>query len=464
MLGISFGSIGTGLPKDIVQQLLAAEKIPMEKMNARKANIEEKKKLVVELTRLVDDINSWIRSNSDEKAFRELKTNARDDIVGVTVDKNVADTGNHQLEVLELAQKSSAMSTGFEDKDESYLGVGFIQYTLPSGDKHEIYVDESHSSLSGVAKLINTDPNSGMKASVVNDGSGSDSPWHLMISLTNTGADSNAEFPYFYFVDGIDDFSLEQERNAKNARVKLDGFEVEVPENKVKDLIPGVTLDLKKAAPGEEFTIGVTEDISAVTKKFTDIIEKINKLLKFIKDQNTLDEKSDTSKTLGGDILLQTLESRVRSAVFQEVDTDWGPMRPSQIGISFQRDGLLKFDEKMFNAKISENYAAVSQILLGKYTVETGEIPGFFTHLGEFVKNALRSPDGVLPQRKQGLESTIHQIDRRVADKQRMLDQKEKMLKDKFARLEGTMSQLQKSSAGLAALGASGGSAVQQLG
>ena len=114
------------------------------------------------------------------------------------------------------------------------------------------------------------------------------------------------------FVDGWDDLYIEKERKAQDAKVKLDGFEVELPDNKTSELIPGLTIDLKKAAPGEEFPIIITEDTEAVTAKIRDIIDKINAVFKFIIDQNTLDANSDTSQTLGGDIVLQTLESRLK--------------------------------------------------------------------------------------------------------------------------------------------------------
>jgi flagellar capping protein FliD len=39
---------------------------------------------------------------------------------------------------------------------------------------------------------------------------------------------------------------LDNEREARDAKIKLDGFEIELPSNTATELIPGVTLDLKK--------------------------------------------------------------------------------------------------------------------------------------------------------------------------------------------------------------------------
>lgn len=463
-MGISFGSINTGLPKDIVQQIINAEKIPIRTLEGRKDKIVEKKKLVDELIKLVTAMDGEIGKSGSAKNFREFKLEFNKELVDVTVDKNVANPGSYQFEVVQLAQKSSAMSSGFADKDNSYVGVGFVQYYLPNGDSKEIYVDQDNASLTGIANLINTDPSSGLRATVVNDGSGSDTPWRLLISLQKSGDEEIAEFPYLYFVDGEQDFYWESEREAQDAIVKLDGFELEFPSNKIKDLIPGVVIDLKKAKPGEEFPIIIGEDAEAITSKTKDLVEKINEVLKFVKAQNTLDEKSDTTKTLGGDIILTTLESRIRTAVFKDVMTEAGPRRFGDLGVRFQRDGLLKLDEKKFQSAIAENYQIVSQVLTGSVGPDGIASQGFLDYLKQASDSSLRMPDGLLQSRKRSLQSNVEQIDRRIADKQRHIDQKERVLKDKFARLEATISQIRNQGAGLAGMGGGAPSPVQELG
>lgn len=464
-MGISFGSINTGLPKDIVKQIISAEQVPIQNMEKQKGKIADKKGLVDQLSKLVEDVRGNIALNGNARSLREFKVDTNTDIIGVTTDKNRAAPGNYQFEVLELAQKSSAMSTGFSDKDESYVGVGFIQYTLPNGETKDIYVDSSNASLSGIAKMINKNSQLGVTANVINDGSGSDAPWRLVLSLNQTGDEALVEFPYFYFVDGEDDFQLEFQREAHDAKVKLDGFEVELPENKAKDLIPGVTIDLKKAKPGEEFSIKIAEDIEAVGAKVNDLVAKLNAVLKFIKEQNTMDEKTDTSRTLGGDIMLQTLQGRIHSAVFKDILTDSGYHRASEIGVTFNREGMIDFDQKKFQTLLSENYNLATQILTGAYNEDDGtKSQGLIDNLSDTVNAVLRTPDGIVSSRKKTLQGNIEAIDRRISQKQKYLEEKEKNLKDKFARLEGTISKIRSQGSGVAALGAGAMNPVQELG
>jgi flagellar hook-associated protein 2 len=463
-LGISFGSINSGLPKDIVQQIVEAEKIPIKQMEARKGKIEDKKALMGQLISLVENMRGEILKNKGARSLREMKVNTDGEAsLAITADKNVADPGKYSIEVLQLAGKSSAMSNGVEDKEKTYLGVGYIKAVLPNGESKEIYVDQEHANLTGIAKLINADPALGMKANVVNDGKDADEPYRLIISMQETGDGNKAEFPYLYLVDGEVDLYFDEEKPAQDAKIKLDGFEVEVPSNRVTDLIPGVTIDLKKAKPGEEFNVEITEDVEKIGGKVTSLVDNINNVLKFIKEQNTLDEKTDTSRTLGGDLTLTQIESRIRSAIFTTIMTDSGPHRIGDYGITFERSGLLKFDQEKFQSAISKDYKGVSQTLTGSYSVEKGKVNGFIDMLEDTAKSLLSSPSGVLTTRKSGLQSQVNQIDRQIANRQRQIGQKEEVLKAKFARLEETMSKIRGQGAGLAGLSGAV-NPVQQLG
>ncbi|MBP5295928.1 MAG: flagellar filament capping protein FliD [Bacteriovoracaceae bacterium] len=461
-MGIAFGPINSGLPKDIVQQLMAAERAPIQKMEARKANIQAKKELVNELNRLTTEVRDIVASNNNRIGFSELKVLTNDDLAKVSVDKNVAVPGVHTMEIVKLAQKSSAMSVGLADKDKTYLGVGYFQYELPSGETRKIYVDRDHATLTGLATLINQNQQLGLRASIINDGTGSKTPWRLIVTMEETGEENKIHFPKFYLVDGEEDFYLDQEREAHNGVIKVDGFEIQVPGNTVTNVIPGATIELQKAAPGQEFSITISEDQAQITDKVKNIYDKVNNVLRFIRDQNNLDETVDTTKTLGGDILLQNIESQIRGAMFQEIQTDYGKHRISEIGVNFQKDGLLKFDTDKFNRLANENYRMVSQIFTGTYDENNHKIQGHLDHLAEVLNRILRFPDGMLASRRRNLDSNINQIDQQIANRQRHLEQKEAMLKDKFARLEQTISQLQAQNIGANALAANAPKLIPQ--
>jgi flagellar hook-associated protein 2 len=135
-------------------------------------------------------------------------------------------------------------------------------------------------------------------------------------------------------------------------------------------------------------------------------------------------------------------------------------MRAGDIGMSFNRQGMMEFDEKKFQAKLDKDYNNVAQVLTGTFTAEGGKTEGFMDNLSGMVNMALRVPDGLVQSRRKTLTSNIDQIDRRIAQKTKYIEEKEKSLKDKFARLEGTISKIRSSGAGLQGMS----DPVQQLG
>lgn len=462
-MSISFGSINTGLPKDIVQRLMQAERIPVGKMEQRKAKMLEKAGLVDNLSKLVEGLKAGVDANNSSRSLREVKVETKEDIIDVSLDKNAAMPGTHQIEVVSLAQSASAMTNGFEDPDESYVGVGYIKYTLPSGDEEEIFIGQDESSLNGIAKKINQSGNGSITATVVNDGSGDSTPWRINLSLTNMGDEENPNWPYLYFVDGDEDLFLEFERPAKDAKIKFNGFDIEMPNNKLESLIPGAVINLKKAAPGEEFSIKITEDTQKISNKIADLVKNINGVLGFIKEQNQINESTDTSRTLGGDIILQALESRVRAAVFTFIDTSAGEKRIGDYGITFQKSGLLEFDQQKFEKESRENYKVTSEFLVGRM-VDGERIPGFIDQLKKVVDSALQFPNGILRSRKTSINNNVQRINNQIKQKERFLMRKEDNLKQRFARLESTISNLKSQGAGLSGLGAGQPNMVQQLG
>ena len=451
-MGISLGSINTGLPKDIVKKIIDAEKIPIQRMQVRKEKIEEKKKLIRDLTELIQSLKKNLYNKIDEKLLVEFKIATDNDKINVNIDKNKASPANYRFEILKLAQKSSALSSGFDDPDNTYTGVGFIRYELSNGENKKIYVNSDHATLRGIAALINNNSEIGMKANVINDGSFSDKPWRLLLSLKETGKNSIAQFPYFYFVDGEEDLFLEKENPAQNAVIKIDGFEIESPSNKIKDIIPGVTIDLKEANPNKEFNLEINQDQEAISLKISDLIEKINNILSFVKEQNSLDENTDTSRTLGGDLILQTIESRLRNALFKNFPTSSGYRRIGDFGIIFQRDGLLRLDQKKFDSMLAKNYQTVSEFLVGQNLPNQKRINGFIKNMINVIEPLSQFPNGALVNRDRGFQQKINQINQRIETRERLIEQKETNLKNKFSKLEGLISKIQTQGAGIASL------------
>jgi len=446
------GSMASGLPKDIVQRLVDAEREPIRKLEAHKKDEEGRLKLVQDLSTKVNEISGSLKELTSFRNFRDLMaTNSKPDLMDVSVDKTLAEPGSYQIEVMQLAGQSSMMSNGFADPNQTEVGAGYFSYELPSGESKEVYIDPDNSTLNGIAKVINGRRDLDLNAIVVDDGTGSDSPFRLIVTHKKTGEASDAEFPNFYFVDGDEDFSMDKERPALNSKLRVNGFEVEFEGNKITTLLPGVTFDLKDAAPGKEFTVGIKEDTKSIKGKIEAMVTKLNEVLTFIQNQNKLDKDSNTRNTLGGDVTLQTLEYKVRQLVTTPIQTEFGGMRMADVGVQFARTGLLDLKSEKLEKAMSENFDAVSQFFVG---MEDGG-DGFATRLEATVKGMTKD-EGIVRSRVDGIKRRIKDIDDQIENKERQIERTEQNLKEKFAKLEGTIANMRAQQASVAGLGGGG--------
>lgn len=433
-MAISFGGMASGLPPNIVEQLIEAEKIPIQTIQGKKAKVENKLKLVEDLESKIGGIRGSIGELASTRGFTDIKLESADPtVVAGTVDPGAATRGSWNIEVLQLAQKAAAITNGFPDKDQTEIGVGYFSFDTPEGEK-EVYISGSTSTLSGAAGAINR-AGVGIQATVISDQTDAENPFKLMLTGKEVGGENKIEYPTLYFLDGDQDIFFEQDRNATNGKIKLDGFEIDVPDNTLDDLIPGVTVELKQASPGKTVTINVKEDMELVSGKVKTFVDGVNAVLSFIQKQNSLTQESDTTSTLGGDVLLRTVEARLRSLLQSPVyGTGSSITMLNEIGISFTRNGTLEFKEDKFNTKLKQNPDEVQKFLAGD-SFGTGFIP----KLRNTIKNLTDNTFGPVSNRRRGLNTQIDQMDRRLDSLERRIGQKEQTLRRKFAALEEKM-------------------------
>lgn len=452
MTGIRISGMASGLPPNIVEQILEAERIPIKTQEGNREKVQSRLKLVQDLETKVGEIDKSIAELVGTRGFMNNKLVSSDPaVINGTADPEAPVIGSWNVEVVQLPQKASAVTNGFPDRDTTEVGVGYIKFETPDGPK-DVYISGQDTTLDGVASAINKS-GVGVRATVITDRSNKENPFKLLISGLATGDEKKISFPTVYMLDGDQDFFFDKTKEAQNGKIKIDGFELEVSENTIRDIIPGVTLELKQAAPGKEININVKEDYEVIAGKIDEFVKATNGVLTFIQQQNALGEKSDTSKTLGGDSLLRSIESKIRNLVQTPLYGIAGPIkRLSEIGINFQRNGILQFDKKKLDAILGRSGKDVGTFLAGDgYTV------GFIPTLKRELASLNNQSFGPLANRKKGLQDKIDNINKSIENKERALSRKEEALRRQFSNLEEKMSKLQSQGAAVAAIGGGGG-------
>ena len=447
MPAIRFSGMASGLPPNIVDQIMDAERIPVKQLENRKVGEDDRLKLVTDLESKIAEIPKSLGELTNSRGFTFNKLESGDpNIVGGTIDPNGAVTGEWQVEVKQLAQKPGALSNGFPDRDRTELGVGYLKFETPQGTK-EVYISGNNSTLDNVAAAVNK-ANVGLRATVINDRKDKDYPFKSLITGLATGDDKQVDFPVVYMLDGDQDFYFETKKPAQNGLLKVDGFEFEVPENTVKDIIPGVTLRLRQAAPGREVTVMVQEDFETISGKVKSFVDAINGALGFIQNQNKLQkDKSgrDALGPMGGDSLLRIVESNFRRLIQNpQFGVQGGVQRLNELGIEYQRNGTLSFNSEKFQSTLTRDPGSVAAFFRGD-----GNSVGFVPAVKREVSNLLNSSFGAISNRKRGLQQKIDQINQRIESKERQLVRREESLRRQFSNLESKMSQLQSQGAAL---------------
>jgi flagellar hook-associated protein 2 len=451
MPGIRITGMASGLPPNIVDQLMDAERIPVKQMEVKKSNEEEKYKLIEDFETKINEIPKSIGELVGIKGFTNMKLNSGDpNIINGVADPNEAITGSWTVEVEQLATKPGAVSCGFPDPDKSQLGVGYLKFSTADGDK-EVYINGKNNTLKGVAAAINN-ASVGMRATVVNDRKDKENPYRLLVTGLASGDDKQVSFPTVYMLDGDQDLTFEEQRPAQNAKVKVDGFEIEVGDNQLKDAIPGVTLDLKQAALGRPISISVKEDSEMISGKIKAFVDAYNGVLNFIQGQQKLQKSKDGREHLGpmgGDGMLRTVENDFRRLIMNpQMGTQGSIKQMNQLGVEFNRNGSLTLTQDKFNKALATDPASVASFLHGD-----GLATGFIPSVQREVTNLMNGAFGPVSMRKHSLTDKIKQLDERIDNKNRQLEKKEDQLRTKFADLEAQMSKLNQQGSAVAGIG-----------
>ncbi len=463
-MGLRFDPIGGGQFKQAVKQIIEAESQPIHQLEAHKAKEQARLKLFQEFKGKFAGLDKAIDDVSNFQKFRELKSDLGDgaNLVSVTVDKEKAQPGTYSLTVDELAGRTSVISNGFANPDEANLGMGYVVMKLPNGDSKEIYVDDDKASLRGIALAINQQADSPVRAAVIKDSSNAEEPWKLVMTAKKEGASNQVEIPDFYFMDGDKDLNLDDQREAKNAKIQMNGFQIETEGNDVPDFLPGVNLHLKQAASDKPFTLTITEDTQKISGKIKGLIDQVNGVLGFIGSQNKIDQSTDTTSTFAGDTSLTNIEYRLRN-LMQEAFPVGTPgeegfrlVHLNELGVEFDKTGTLQFKEDKFQKLLEKDFDGISQAITGEF--------GFAFQLRSTIQSYTQSGTGLLGVRERGIQARIKQIDEQIDQKAKRLEQRQQSLTDQFSRLEGSMANMQRQQAALGALGGGGGLTQQLLG
>lgn len=289
----------------------------------------------------------------DDGVLRSTPTVSNDSILGATARAGLhADSFSATVVVNQLARAQTAFSAIVANRTAP-IGQGAMTLTV-GGTSYAIAVGAANDSLDGLATAINAS-GSGVTASIVADDGG-----HRIILKGPSGAanaftltaDAGADPGLSAFGYGAGG-SMTLGQSAANAEFTIDGVAFSRASNIVDDVVPGMSLTLKKAAPGEPVDIGASRPLDMIRQTVGDFVAVYNQM------KNSLTAASAMS---GATTSLRELERELGNLVSKVLTSGSGINKLSDIGISTTKEGLLAVDNAKLEKALATDAAAVEAL------------------------------------------------------------------------------------------------------
>ena len=289
----------------------------------------------------------------DDGSLRSTPTVSDDSVLSATARAGLsADSFSATIVVNSLARAQTAYSAIVADKTAA-IGTGTMTLSV-GGVNKTITIDATNNSLEGLATAINAS-GAGVTASIVADTGGS-----RIVLKGATGeanaftltADAGADPALAAFGYGAGG-AMALGQSAANATFTIDGIAYSRATNSIDDVIPGMALTLKKAAPGQPVDIGASRPLDMIRQTVGDFVSVYNQLKK------SLTAAAGMSGTTSS---LRSLERELSDMVNKVLTSDSGISRLSDIGISSAKDGTLTLDSAKLEKALTADAGAVEAL------------------------------------------------------------------------------------------------------
>ena len=448
-MAISSAGIGSGLDvAKIVEQMVAAEKVPLKKLEYKAEGIQTQISTYGEIKSLTSKLGDIASKLTRDSAWNGVTISSSNSTITGTM-TGIAAPGTYNIKVTQLAQAQTTALGGAGGaalpKDKPMGAAGTIKLTM--GTESKDIAIESSDTLTKIATKIN-EAGMGIQASIVTNVDGQE---RLMLRSKETGTDKA------FTVDlsaapaapaALAVLGQNTTQTAQNAKVKLNGMDVESSSNTFANTIPGMSFTVSEVT-STAATLNVKADTEAMKKniqEFVDTYNELNDLLtKSTKSVRTADGKLDPSVqkegvgTLQGDSATVSLQNSLRMLTQGISGSTGGLTRLAEIGIQMQEGGKLSTDTTKLDKALT-NLEGLKGLFANKADA-LGQGGGIAVNFKNFTDKLL-SFDGTLNTKTDSLERTLKSNSAEQTKVNTRADTLEKRLYAQYSALDTKMASL----------------------
>ncbi|MDC9620797.1 flagellar filament capping protein FliD [Xenorhabdus sp. XENO-7] len=471
----SISSLGAGSGMDlgsILDKLQAAEKKRLEPLAQQQTSYKAK---LTGFGTLKGSLEKLKSASEELKKFDKLNTTKvnEDHKTFTPTTDSKASPGNYIIEINQLAKAQSLQTrkevVDVKELQGETLGEGktrTIVITQPGEEKTmsimSISLKDDETSLVEIRDAINKQEGS-VNASIIK---ATDDKNYLILTSKKAGTKSimTVEVQGDTKLNDLLNYTpddkggsgaMKQTVEAADAKLKVNGIEIERQTNEIKDAPEGITLNLKKLTEKDEAgkpkpeTLVVSRDIEPTKEAIKKWVEAYNgvqttfeSLTKF-KPVAKGEAASKDNGALLGDGTLKSIQSQLRHQIFSPQDVaDIATL--NKLGIKQKLDGTLEISNEKLEKNLKEKPANVKAFFMGD-----GEKTGFATQTYNILKQTLDSHEGTIATATEGINKRLKTLERQVEQTNKNIDATIERYKRQFTELDKLVNSLKSTSSSL---------------
>lgn len=438
MASISSLGVGSGLDlSGLLDQLRSAER---QKLQPITSQVSEEKAKISAYGRLQSGLSEFrdtVSKLNDGSLYQGLSASVLGEGMTATTDE-AASPGRYEVAVTQTARAGSLASTGETDTTTPLTGANAtLDLTFGDGTPKSIDLAEG-ASLEDIRDTVNGDPDAGVDASIIFDGT----DHRLVLSSRESGdAAGVADMSFTNLAGGVtlsgDTDTLQAGRDAK---IDINGITVTSPTNTVEGAIEGVTLELDPTSTGETMSLVVERNSESVKEAVTAFVDTYNKLKSTMGRMTAATGDASTAGELAGDRTARNIGTDLSRDLVDPVGEGELTMM-SQLGISLKADGRLELDSGKLDEAMANNPEAVSEFFAGA-SEEAGMAGRLDESLGRMIGD-----DGSVESAISSAETQVSSLENRYGRMEESIESTISRYRQQFSQLDGMIAQMNSTSA-----------------
>jgi len=284
-------------------------------------------------------------------------------------------------------------------------------------------------SLSDLVTNINQS-GAGVTASILSDGSST--PYRLALAATQAGSAARMVLSTSQL-----GFSISQTAAPQNALLQMgsSGVLLSSSSNNFTSVLPGATLQIQQGT-GQPVTVGVTTSDSNLATTLQSLVTDYNQFQQQLTTSTQYTTSTNSGAVLTDDPAALQLNTDLSNLLSGQFYGAGSLQSLAALGVTFNNDGTLSFDQSTLDAAFTANPSAVQQF----FTTKTS---GFSDQLNNLITQLAGKTNSLISDEVQGLQQTVTQNQQQISEMQAHLTNEENQLYTQFYAMETAIAKLQ---------------------